>query len=225
MRPACCRRRSPAKAEVRLNGSRRDDQRPHRHARRRRVQRLGLGRYREQAAGEARSRFPAARMSRGADRGRRRGAGLAARGAMRPIDLNGPELCRRPGAGSPPPSSISATARFAPAAIEATLAGGVLKAAHRQSRRLWRPGQRRTHRRCLGRRARLTRCAPTSPASARCRCCRALADFDKLDGKMQAKIAVRSHRHQPARDHVEHAAAPRSPFSRTAPSAASMSRR
>ena len=36
------------------------------------------------------------------------------------------------------------------------------------------------------------RCAAISSASARCRCCAALADFDKLDGKMQAKIAVRS---------------------------------
>ena len=45
-----------------------DDQRPDRRARRRRVQRLGLGRSREQAAGEARSRFPAARCRDGAHR-------------------------------------------------------------------------------------------------------------------------------------------------------------
>ena len=64
----------------------RDDQRPHRHARRRRVQRLGLGRYRQQAAGEARSRFPAARRSRC-----RRGARRARRspGAMPRSTLNG----------------------------------------------------------------------------------------------------------------------------------------
>ena len=59
MRPACCRRRCPAKAEVRLNGSVVMINGLSRHARRRRLQRLGLGRCREQAAGEARSRLPA----------------------------------------------------------------------------------------------------------------------------------------------------------------------
>ena len=43
-----------------------------------------------------------------------------------------------------------------------------------------------------GGRLRPTRCAAISPASARCRCCSSAADFDKLDGKLQAKIAVRS---------------------------------
>ena len=50
----------------------RDDQRPLRHARRQRVQRLGLGRRREQAAGEARSRFPAAVLRGDAGQRRRR---------------------------------------------------------------------------------------------------------------------------------------------------------
>ena len=52
-----------------------------------------------------------------------------------------------------------------------------------------------------------------------------LADFDKLDGKLQAKISVRSSGTQPARDHVEPVAAPCSRCSRTAPSAASTSPR
>ena len=75
----------------------RDDQQPHRHARRRRLQRLGLGRCREQAAGQARPRLPAARRSPSAQTQHRRAAraGLERR-ADRP---DRPELCRRAGAG------------------------------------------------------------------------------------------------------------------------------
>ena len=123
MRPACCRRALTGKAEVRLNGTS-DDQRPLRHVRRRRLQRLGLGRFREQAAGQARSRLPAARTRDGASnapaRRRRR------RGAMRPSTSPGSTM-------STPRSRISAAqlnlgdAQFAPAAIDATLASGVLK--------------------------------------------------------------------------------------------------
>ena len=39
---------------------------------------------------------------------------------------------------------------------------------------------------------RLTRCAAISSACAHCRCLRSAADFDKLDGKLQAKILLHS---------------------------------
>ena len=58
-----------------------------------------------------------------------------------------------------------------------------------QSRRLWRPGQWRPDRRCLDRQARLSRCAADLTGVRALPLLRSVADFDKLDGKMQAKIA------------------------------------
>ena len=86
------RRARPAARAARGQGRspaqrlRRDDQRRHRHARRRRVQRLGLGRSREQAAGEARPRFPEAC---GRDVARHAASPSAQPWSNATIDLNG----------------------------------------------------------------------------------------------------------------------------------------
>ena len=84
-------------------------------------------------------------------------------------------------------------AHFAPAAIDAALAGGVLQG---RIVRISAPMAARPAASSSSMRRAASRVyalhAAISPACARCRCCRALADFDKLDGKMQAKIGVRS---------------------------------
>src|SRR6201999_25680 len=96
-----------------------------------------------------------------------------------------------------------ADAQFAPAAIEATLAGGVLKASVSN---LGAYGGQATGEVIVD--------ASTGNPTYQMHCdlvgvralplLTSLAAFDKLDGKMQAKIAARSAGAQPARDHVEH---------------------
>ena len=69
----------------------RDDQRPVRHARRWRFQRLGLGRHRQQAAGESRSRLPAARHSGS----KSQGTSASRAGAMRRSTSRGSTMSTR----------------------------------------------------------------------------------------------------------------------------------
>ena len=142
----------------------RDDQRPVGRARRRRVQRLGLGRSRQQAAGQTRSRLPAARPRR------RHAARRIGRAALEQCDLRPQrlELCRRAGAGF---------RRRAHRRRRAIRAGRDRRHARQrraqgavfQSRRLWRPGQRRSHRRCFRGRAQFRAAQRPLAASARCR--------------------------------------------------------
>ena len=95
---------------------RRDDQRRHRHARRRRVQRLGLGRSVEQAAGEARPRFPEACGRDGAQHRQY----LSQPWSSATIDLNGLNYIDLQVRISAAELNIG-DARFTPAAIDATL--------------------------------------------------------------------------------------------------------
>ena len=142
----------------------------------------------EQAAGEARPRFPEAR---GRDDAQHAAVSSAQPWSNATIDVNGLNYIDAQVRISAAELNIG-DARFAPAAIDATLASGVLKAqvsnlgaydgnangdltvdastANPDLRDAGRP-----HRRARA-----------------CRCCSGLADFDKLDGKMQAKISVRS---------------------------------
>ena len=94
------------RAEAAAQRIRRDDQWPVRHARRRHVQRLGLGRYRQQAIGEARSRFPA--LDDG-DQPRGAPARPRSRGAM-PRSISTGSIMSTRRRKSPQPRSQSATA-------------------------------------------------------------------------------------------------------------------
>ena len=179
-RPAHGQGRSPAQ---RL---RRDDQQRHRRARRCRVQRLGLGRSVEQAAGEARPRFPEA-CGRD-DAQHRQFAGQPWSSAT--IDVNGLNYIDLQARISAAELKIG-DARFTPAAIDATLASGVLKAqvsnlgAYEGSANGDLTVDVSTANPTYAMRADLTgvRALPLLDG---------LADFDRLDGKMQAKLSVRS---------------------------------
>ena len=93
-----------------------------------------------------------------------------------------------------------------------------------ESRRLWRAGQWRPHRRCIGGRADLY-------AAQRPRQCPRVAAAQKRGRLRQARRQIAGEdrgallRRESARHHVEPRTAPCSPISRTAPFAASMSRR
>ena len=76
-------------------------------------------------------------------------------------------------------------------AIDAALAGGVLKAAISNLGAYGGQAQRRSHHRCVERRPTYAMHCDLVGVRA-LPLLRSLADFDKLDGKMQAKIAVRS---------------------------------
>ena len=144
---------------------------------------------RKQAAGQGRSRLPAARIAMAKARA---GLGRRRRGAMRTIDHVRAQLCRCAGAHLRREASTRRHAHSRRLAIEAKLASGVLKP---RIANLGAYGGQATGDVTLdasGGHAELSPCSPTSSACARCRCCRASADFDRLDGKMQAKIAVRS---------------------------------
>ncbi len=142
---------------------------------------------------------------------------------MRPIDLNGLNYVDAQVRISAAELNVG-EARFAPAAIESTLAGGVLKA--RFSNLGAYGGQANGDLIVDASAGNPTYTLRSDLAGVRALpLLRSVADFDKLDGKLQAKIAVRSHRPQPARHHVEPLAAPCSPCFRTARSGASTSRR
>ena len=101
---------------------------------------------------------------------------------------------------SPQPRSIG-DGRFAPAAIEATLADGVLRAVANLGAY---GGQANGDLSIDASTAtRLTRCSADLVGVRALPLLKSLADFDKLDGRMQAKISVRA-RQQPARDHDQH---------------------
>ncbi len=198
-----------------------DDQRRQRFARRRRVQRLGVGRYFEQAAGQARSRLPAHRyreVHRRCTDGRRLAA--VEQRADRPERH---ELCRHAG------QDFRGRDQFRPGPYcpgrDRRRAGQRRDARPSfQSRRLWRPGQWRSDRRCdFGD-------PDLCDARRSDQCPRAAVDAERVRfrparrqaaGQDVAAVVGR----QPARDHVE----PRRLAVRGVPgrrrSAASMSRR
>ena len=192
------------KAEVRLNGIGGHDQRPLRRDRRRRVQRLGVGRCREQAAGQTRSRLPAARH---------RGQPGAAHRRIRrhfascfAIFLAASSF-RSPGAT--PRSTLTGLnyvdaqvrlsaaelnigdAHFAPAAIDATLAGGVLKCAISNLGAYGGQANGEVDIDVSGGNPSYALRGDLVGVRA-LPLLRSAAGFDKLDGKLQAKIAVRS---------------------------------
>ena len=104
-----------------MNGDR-DDQQREWPARRRRLQRLGFGRHRQQAAGQARPRLPAARPLAKTPEG---ASGQPWSNA--PIDLSGLNYVDAQVRISANEAVIG-DARIAPLALDAKLAGGVLKA-------------------------------------------------------------------------------------------------
>ena len=108
----------------------------------------------------------------GRDVARRRRVPPRSPGAMRRSTSTASTMSTRR-RGFPQPSSTSATARFAPAAIDATLASGVLKAQISNLGAYDGNANGDLTDRRLDRQSDLLRCGPTSPACARCRCCRA----------------------------------------------------
>ena len=117
---------------------------------------------------------------------------FARRGATRRSTLPGLNYVDAASSRFPPPNSNFGEAHFAPAAIDATLAERRAEGHCLQSRRLWRPGQWRSDRSMPRRRRRPTRCSSDLVGVRALPLLKSAADFDKLDGKLQAKIAVRS---------------------------------
>ncbi len=161
---------------------------------------MGLGRYREQASGEGRSRLPAA-FHRDLENARH--IGLKGCAALEQCDdrPERPELCRRPGQDF---------RRRAQPRRNAFRAGCDRRRARRrcaagrisESRGLWRPGQRPAHRRCVEGRAGL-RAHQRSRRRARAA---AAAERGRLrQARRQAAGENRRalQRQQPARHHVE----------------------
>ena len=116
-------------------------------------------------------------------------------------------------------------ARFAPAAIDATLASGVLKVRFSNLGAYGGQANGDLTDRCLDRQSRPSRCAADLTGVRALPLLQSLADFDKLDGKMQAKISVRStgNSQRAIMANLQRHGVRR--CSRTAPSAASTSRR
>ena len=143
---------------------------------------------------------------------------------MRPIDLSGLNYVDAQVAHFRRRDSTIGDARFAPAAIDATLASGVLKARFANLGAYG--GQANGDLTVDASTAQPElRAARRSRRRARVAAAAALADFDKLDGKMQAKIAVRSAgtSQRAIMSNMQRHGVRR--CSRTAPSAASTSRR
>jgi len=115
-------------------------------------------------------------------------------------------------------------AHIAPAAIDGALAGGILKARFCQSRRLWRPGQRRSDRRCLDGKPNLYVCNAILPAYARYRCCgaRPISTSSMANCRPSSRCVRPATASAPS---CPTSTAPCSRCSRTAPSVASTSRR
>ena len=175
-----------------------DDQRPVRHVRRRRLQRLGLGRFREQAAGQARSRLPAAQHRDGQER-----AALAEGAVEQCHDRScRAQLCRRQRAHLRSP----AQSRRHPTGAGRDRGHACQRraeAAGRQSRRLWRTGQCRPDHRCVHRRADL-RAAERPRRRAGAAAAAELGRFRQARRQDAGKDRGAFRRQQPARDHDRH---------------------
>ena len=154
--------------EVKLSGTTITINSLTRNARHRALQRLCLDRGNDQAAGQGQSRFQATRH-RCAGRRQFESVAQPQGWSEEPIKLDGLNYVDADFQISAAALNVG-TLKLAPAKIEGSLASGILRMTLSELGLYDGTGRGRSCARCIDRRARSTRCAPTCAAFARCRC-------------------------------------------------------